>query len=57
EKVGGEAVEVTRKRNKLKNEKAAREKTLSSCRLVSLRSDELIKRIGEVQKQTLAQQL
>ncbi len=57
EKVSGEAVEVTRKRNKLKSEKTAWEKTLSSCRLVSLRSDELIKRIGEVQKQALAQQL
>jgi len=57
ERVKGEAVEVTRKRNTLRSDKTSKEKNLAICRLISLRSEEMANRIAKIQKQSLAQEL
>lgn len=57
ESITKEAPEVTKKRRSLTNEQKSLDKLLSSCKLVLLQSQDLIKSINELQQDILAQQL
>jgi potassium efflux system protein len=56
-RVRGEPIDVVRKRVALEEQKKAKEQGLASCRLLVLRTDDLLHRLGDVRDRLLAERL